>query len=162
MLPSKTASASLSPQNDDPSRISGLCIDLVPNLMSLFFVAVVTSNKMVGSFARIFYSKIFPWPLGGPWGTLGGPRENFRKFLEFSTNFFLIFVPEFSWIFYYYYYYVLLLLPTTTHYYYLLPTTYYSWGPGRRGTTCHYQSTLAGDGHLRQRSLEQPMDHYGS
>ena len=40
--------------------------------------------------------KIFPWPLGGPWGTLGGPRKNFRKFLDFS-NILCVF-PEFSWI----------------------------------------------------------------
>ena len=41
-------------------------------------------------------SKIFPWTLEGPWGTLGGPRESFRKLVFFSKI--LDLFPEFSWI----------------------------------------------------------------
>ena len=43
-------------------------------------VAVVLENP--GNYEKTKnanLSNIFPWCLGGPWGTLGGPWENVRK-----------------------------------------------------------------------------------
>ena len=79
-----------------------------PEIINIMICVVPENPGKFGENKKQFFrkiqqkSKIFPWPLGGPWGTLGGPRENFRKFLDFSKI--LDLFPEFSWIFWYYYY----------------------------------------------------------